>query len=315
MFLVVSHLLMLLPGALFASELIGEPISPIPIDAKLDLQKVALGEKLFNDPRLSKDNTISCASCHKLELGGTDRKQKSAGVNGVLSATNTPTVFNSRFNVAQFWDGRANTLEEQVHGPVTNPDEMASSWAEIIPKLQKDSVLGAAFIKAYPGGFTGQNIADAIVQYEKSLITPNSPFDRYLRGDKAAISSQQKEGYALFKSYGCIACHQGVNVGGNMFQTMGMRANFFSARKIKKADYGLYNVTGDDFDKHAFKVPSLRLVTETPPYFHDGSVARLDEAIRIMGKYQLGSDVSERDVKLIISFLESLVGKYQPLEQ
>ncbi len=295
-----------------------EPIKPIPVSSKLDSRTVALGERLFHDKRLSKDNSISCASCHDLTQGGMDRRLRSVGIGGVIGSTNTPTVFNSGLNFRQFWDGRANSLEEQVNGPIHDGNEMDSSWAEVIAKLSKDADVVAQFNKIYSTGLQAGNVRDAIATFERSLLTPNSRFDKYLRGDKAALSADELKGYQLFKSYGCVSCHQGVNVGGNMFQTFGVMDDYFGKRrKITMADLGRYNVTKNENDKHVFKVPGLRNVVLTAPYFHDGSAKNLNEAVDVMFRYQLGRMATPQDKELIIKFLGTLTGEYrgQSLEQ
>ncbi len=288
-----------------------EPIRPLPESTALNPQKVALGARLFRDPRLSRDNTISCQSCHDLDSNGADNQPRSVGINGHKGATNTPTVFNSSFNFRQFWDGRAGSLEEQIDGPIANPDEMGSSWVEITGKLQKVPDYVRAFASLYPAGITPDNIKDAIATFERSLVVP-APFDRFLSGEQHAISLQAENGYRLFKSYGCIACHQGMNVGGNMFQGFGLFGGYFAERsEIKPANLGRYNVTGREIDRHRFKVPSLRNVAVTAPYLHDGSIETLEETIRIMGRYQLGTALPAEDVGDIIAFLESLTGRYK----
>jgi cytochrome c peroxidase len=292
-----------------AEQLLDEPIRPIPLHVALDADKVRLGDKLFHDPQLSSDGTVSCASCHDLKRGGTDNQARSLGVGGVAGEINAPTVFNSGFNFKQFWDGRAETLEAQIDGPLQHPKEMASSWPETLDKLAQAPAYAAAFQQLYPDGITALNVKDAIATYERSLYTPNAPFDRYLRGDAAALSDDQKEGYRLFKSRGCVSCHQGVGVGGNMFQVFGVMADYFAARgDIVPADLGRFNVTGDDNDRHVFKVPSLRNVALTAPYFHDGSAATLEEAVEVMGNYQLGRPLSAREITLITAFLRTLTG-------
>jgi len=299
-------------GEAAAGSLRDEPIRPIPAAERLDLRKVLLGESLFHENRLSADNSISCASCHALTEAGAEHRPHSVGINQAVGPINAPTVFNARFNVAQFWDGRAATLEEQAAGPVHNPIEMGSNWKEVIGKLNRDEKYVARFAEVYDGEITPERIVDAIATYERSLLTLNSPFDRYLRGDETAISDEVKEGYNLFKSYGCISCHQGVNVGGNMFQKLGTMGDYFADRgNISDVDYGRFNVTGEEEDRYVFKVPSLRLVTKTAPYFHDGTVKTLEKAIKLMAKYQLGRDIEDQDVDLIIRFLESLSGEYQ----
>lgn len=288
-----------------------EPIWPIPIGHRLDENKISLGEALFNDPRLSHDNTIACATCHVLSMGGTDQRVYSLGNSGALGNVNSPTVFNSGLNFRQFWDGRAETLEDQVEGPIHHPAEMGSNWPDILNKLRQDTHYIWQFNKLYPDGIQSHTIKDAIATYERSLITPNSRFDKYLRGDQQAITEEEKAGYALFKSYGCAACHQGKNVGGNMYQTFGITADYFAERGTgNKVDLGRFNVTGDERDRHTFRVPSLRLAVLTPPYLHDGSAATLEEAIGIMGRYQLGREITPGDMTLLIKFLHTLPGEY-----
>lgn len=284
-----------------------EAIRPLQPAANLDPGKVALGRKLFLDPLLSADKTVSCATCHPLGKGGSDNLPVSRGVKGATGTANAPTVYNTSLNLAQFWDGRATTLEEQVNGPLTNPVEMAAVWPETLTRL-RDSPYDHDFRRLYGAPPSEGTVRDAIAQFERSLITGDSPFDRWLAGDDNALSETQKRGYSLFKSYGCAACHQGANVGGNMFQRFGFFGNWFADRgRLTQADLGRFNVTGKASDKYVFKVPSLRLVTLTPPYFHDGSVADLKEAIRLMGRYQLGRDIAEADIDPMVAFLGALV--------
>ena len=289
----------------------GEPISPIPESISLDAKKVALGKRLFDDPRLSKDNTVACASCHGLSKGGVDGLQRSVGIRGQEADINAPTVFNSGFNFKQFWNGRAVSLEDQIDGPTHHPKEMGSSWPEIIAKLSQDEYYASEFARIYGDGIQPNFIKDAIATFERSLITPNSRFDRYLKGDRNALSRDEIEGYHKFKSYGCIACHQGVNVGGNMYERLGIMADYFKDRgNLTPADAGRFSITGNKADMHVFKVPSLRNVALTAPYFHDGSAATLEQAVVTMGKYQLGVFIPPGDVTLIVKFLHTLTGEY-----
>lgn len=289
-----------------------EPILPIPPTIGLNEKKVALGEKLFNNPQLSHDNTISCASCHSLSTGGTDLLVHSIGIKGRVGSINAPTVFNSGFNFKQFWDGRAETLEDQIDGPTHAPGEMGSNWTEIISKLNQSPDYIAAFNELYADGIQSRNVKDAIATFERSLSTPNSRFDKFLRGDNGILTNEEKEGYRLFKSYGCASCHQGINVGGNLFQKFGVMGDYFADRgNVTKADLGRFNVTGDPTDRYVFKVPSLRNVALTPPYFHDGSAARLEEAVAVMGRYQLGRRLSPEEVDRIVRFLKTLSGEYK----
>ncbi len=293
-------------------SVLDEPIKPIPLNHNMDADKVTLGKKLFHDASLSKDGSLSCASCHNLNLGGTDRKRFSTGVHGSMGSINSPTVFNSSLNFRQFWDGRAETLEEQIDGPLINVDEMGITWDEAIDKVKANPEYVSGFEKLYPEGVEKRTIQDAIAVFERSLITPNSRFDQYLRGDEDAINEEEKEGYRLFKAYGCISCHQGVAVGGNMFEQLGSMFDYFEDRgNVTESDYGRFNVTGREEDRYVFKVPSLRNVALTPPYFHDGTAKRLDDAVRVMAKYQLGRSLEDEEVELIVKFLNTLTGEYE----
>lgn len=286
-----------------------EPIRPLPLDVQLDKRKVELGKKLFFDTRLSKDNTVSCASCHDFSRGGADPRPRSVGVRGQLSGVNAPSVFNSSFNFRQFWGGKAVSLEEQVDIVIKLPKVMDTNWDEILGKLRQDSALVGQFSVAYEDGLQSKNVMSAIATFERSLITP-SRFDRYLRGDASAITEDEKRGYQKFKNYGCVACHQGINVGGNMFQVFGVMNDYFKDRgEVKDPDLGRYLVTKKDSDKHVFKVPSLRNVVMTAPYFHDASAPSLDHAIDVMFKYQLGRSAPDEDKRLIAAFLASLTGE------
>ena len=223
---------------------------------------------------------------------------------------NTPTVLNAALNFKQFWNGRAETLEGQIDQVIRNPDEMGSSWEGVVKTVAGDTAYRAAFATAYQGVISKENIANAIASYERTLITPNARFDRYLRGDTTAISAVEKAGYAAFKQYGCIACHQGVNVGGNMFQKFGAMGDYFAKRgNPTPDDLGRYLVTRADRDRHVFKVPSLRNVALTAPYFHDASAKTLDEAVDVMFRYQLGRVASAEDKKSIVLFLGTLTGE------
>lgn len=296
-----------LSAAVQAASL-NEPIQPLP-QVQLDAAKVELGKRLFHDTRLSKDDTVSCASCHGLDKGGTDQAKSSTGIGGAQGPINAPTVLNSGFNFRQFWDGRAETLEDQAAGPVHNPLEMGSNWPEVIGKLSQDKDYPAAFAALYPDGIQGKNITDAIATFERSLVTP-SRFDAFLQGDANAISAEEMKGYENFKKYGCIACHQGTNVGGNMYQYFGVMGNYFKDRgNITQADLGRFNVTGKEEDRYKFKVPSLRNSELTAPYFHDGTAKTLDDAVKVMAKYQLGRIVPEQDRALIVKFLQTLTGQ------
>jgi cytochrome c peroxidase len=269
----------------------------------------ALGQKLFNDKRLSGDGSLACASCHDLKHGGADSRAHSLGFKGQEGRVNALTVYNAALNFAQFWDGRAATLEEQANGPVTDPLEMNASWDQVVAGLQRDPEYARAFGALFPAGLTKDNVKSAIAAYERTLITANSPFDRWLKGDSGALNSLQVEGYRLFKAVGCIACHQGRNVGGNMFQRFGVLRDYFRDKAdVTEADYGRFNVTKNEADRFVFRVPSLRNVEHTAPYFHDGSAKTLEEAVQTMAKYQLGRPLQDQEVAAIVAFLKSLSG-------
>lgn len=291
-----------------------EPVQPITTTFPVNEAKVALGNKLYHDTRLSGDNTVSCASCHALNTGGVDRLPVSTGVKSAQGPINAPTVYNAVFNIHQFWDGRARDLQEQAGGPPMNPLEMAStSWEQISSKLAEDQSLKAEFAAVYPQeGITQNSITDAIAEFEKTLVTPNSRFDLYLKGDEQAITAVEKEGYALFKATKCDTCHVGEAMGGQSFELMGIKKDYFADRgNITEVDHGRYGVTKDPKDMYRFKVPTLRNVELTPPYFHDANAKTLEEAVDKMAVYQVGVKLSEADVGKIAAFLRTLNGEYQ----
>ncbi|MBI3759941.1 MAG: cytochrome-c peroxidase [Deltaproteobacteria bacterium] len=295
-----------------AAALSDEPPQPIPQSLKQDPVRAGIGRLLFHDARLSGNGRVSCASCHDLAKGGVDGLARSSGLRGGLTDVNAPTVFNAALNFKQFWNGRADTLEDQVDQVIQNPVEMGSKWEDVVLKVSQDPKYKSAFTGAYKDGVTKANILNAIATFERTLITPNSRFDRYLRGEAAAISDLEKAGYARFKQYGCVACHQGVNVGGNMFQKFGVMGNYFDKRgNPTQADLGRYLVTKAENDKHVFKVPSLRNVALTAPYFHDASAKTLEEAVDVMFRYQLGRVASREDKESIVKFLHTLTGELE----
>ncbi|WLH69550.1 cytochrome-c peroxidase [Pseudomonas sp. FP2309] len=290
---------------------LNEALKPLPAVPALDAAKVELGRKLFNEPRLSANNTLSCASCHRLATGGADDKPFSLGVDGKPVQINTPSVFNASLNFKQFWDGRAETLEKQIEHVVISPVEMGSDWHTVVRNLTDLPLYQRAFSEAYPDGVTAANVQNALATYERTLLTPNSRFDQYLSGNTDILTIQEKYGYQRFKDYGCIACHQGINIGGNMFQKFGVMGDYFKARGNEvESDLGRYLLTKDEDDRHVFKVPSLRNVAVTAPYFHDASAKTLAEAVDVMFKYQLGRNPSQEDKDLIILFLQTLTGEW-----
>ncbi len=292
-----------------------EPIKPVPIMIEVNEAKAELGRRLFHDPRLSKNDTISCATCHDLSAGGDDGAVVSTGIEGRVGLVNAPTVFNAAFNFKQFWDGRAHTLKDQIDGPLQSRIEMESIWPDVVTKLFQDNDYPRMFQESYPNDteiISRENIKDAIAEFMRSLITPNSRFDQWLRGNTEAISEHEKEGYALFKRYGCVSCHQGAAVGGNMFQVFGVINDYFRKRgNITDADLGRFNVTGNEVDKHAFKVPSLRMAAHTAPYLHDGSAETLRDAVDAMFEFQLGREAPDEDKEAIVAFIKTLAGEYQ----
>ena len=288
-----------------------EPITPIPMGSNLDARKVTLGRRLFYDPLFSRANTIACAHCHDLATGGVDGLQHAIGIPEKEGKINTLTVFNSGFNFRLLWDGRAATLEDQIEFPLPHASEMDSAWPEAIAKLGKSAAYRRDFQAIYQEGIAPQSIKDAIATFERSLTTPNSKFDRFLRGDMHALDSDELAGYQLFKSLGCISCHQGRNVGGNMYEKLGLVEDYFASRgNVQDVDFGRYNVTGNEEDRHEFRVPSLRNVALTAPYFHDASAATLEHAVATMAKYQLGVDLSSEEIARIVKFLGTLTGVY-----
>ena len=297
-----------------AGDRAAEPLRPIAESLPADAAKVALGMALYHDTRLSVDNTVSCASCHGLGTAGVDNKQYSEGVGGQFGGVNAPTVYNAVYNFVQFWDGRAVTLADQAAGPPVNPVEMASpSFDMIVAKLKKDPKMVRAFRECYPEeGITQATITDAIEVFESTLLTPNSPFDKYLYGDEDAISAEAKQGYELFKKYNCATCHVGPNLGGQSYELMGLRADYFADRglPLTEEDNGRFKQTGIERDRHRFKVPGLRNVSLTWPYYHDGTRESLKEAVCGMGTYQSGVELSDAEEDLIVEFLNTLTGEY-----
>ena len=282
-------------------------ITPIPQKIEYNLKKALLGKKLFFDKRLSIDNTISCASCHDLENGGDDGLQVSVGVDGKQGSINAPTVLNAVFNFTQFWDGRAKNLEEQALGPIENPLEMAHDFTILVKNLKKTEYSNK-FKKVYRDGITKKNIANAIAEFEKTLITPNSRFDKFLLGDNNALSAYEKEGFEIFKNKGCVTCHHGVNLGGNHFNRFGAVIN------IESTSLGRFDITKNKDDMYYFKVPTLRNIELTAPYFHNGSEDSLKKAVEMMALIQLGHPAKNEEIEKIVAFLKTLNGKLEVIE-
>ena len=309
----------ILPAAIVASCLVAaavvagappaEPVQPIPPVSPADPAKAGLGKVLFFDQRLSTNNSMSCASCHAFDKGGAWAAVRPVGAGGKEHPFNSPSVFNTAFNFRQLWGGGQESVDGVVEAVVKSPFVFASSWPEVMGKLSADAQLQERFRKAYPAGLTQESVVHAIGEYTRSLTTPNARFDQYLRGKADALTMDERLGWELFKKDGCVACHGGVNVGGNMFQKFGLAGDYFAGREQRSADQGRFNVTKREEDRHVFKVPSLRNVALTAPYFHDGSAATLPDAVKAMYIYQLGRAASPRDVELVVRFLGTLTGE------
>ncbi len=297
--------LALLSGSTVLAIAAEEPIQPIAAAKVGNPALVELGKKLYFDTRLSKSGFISCNSCHNLSLGGTDNLKTSIGDHWQQGPINAPTVLNSTMNLAQFWDGRAKDLKAQAGGPIANPGEMASTHQLAIEVLESIPAYVAEFKAAFGSpGVDIDRVTTAIAAFEETLVTPNSRFDKWLLGDKKAITEQEAKGYALFKDSGCVACHNGPAVGGASFQKMGVVEPYKTDSKAE----GLSGVTGKDADRFNFKVPTLRNVELTYPYFHDGAAATLTDAVDTMGRLQLGKTFSVDENAAIVAFLKTLTG-------
>lgn len=285
---------------------------PLPTQAPTWGPREELGRRLFHETRLSSDGTVSCASCHNLERGGVDGRRVSVGVNGALGKVNAPTVFNAVFNVAQFWDGRAATLAEQAGGPIVNPVEMAARWPDVLQRLEADASYRQAFLAVFgTASPQPQHVTEALAAFERTLITPNSRFDQYLMGVANVLNAQELRGYQRFQDLGCVSCHQGRGIGGNLFQPFGVMLSSADMERWGSSFPGRHAVTGLEHDRGVVKVPSLRNVALTAPYFHDGGVATLEEAVWIMGKAQLGRDLPRQTVDDLAAFLRTLTGQWQ----
>lgn len=297
---------MLTAGWVWADSAAGdEPIQPIAPYKLTQPAKAELGKKLWFDPRLSRSGFISCNSCHNLSMGGSDNLKTSIGHNWQKGPINSPTVLNSSLNLAQFWDGRAKNLQEQAGGPIANPGEMASTHTLAVDVLQSIPQYRQEFARVYGSDKIDINrITDAIAVFEETLVTPNSRFDKWLKGDKKVLTAQELAGYQLFKNSGCVACHNGPAVGGASFQKMGLVTPY----KTDNPAIGRAAVTGKDADRFNLKVPTLRNVELTYPYFHDGAAATLSEAVDTMGKLQLGKQFTRSENANIVAFLKTLTG-------
>lgn len=299
-------------------EFANEPVQPLMDSIPVDPVKVALGFKLYHDTRISADNTVSCATCHPLDKAGVDGLKTSTGIYDQKGGINAPTVYNAALNtVGQFWDGRAKDLQAQAGGPPLDALEMGSNWEQITGKLKEDKDMVKEFAALYPEGITEATITDAIAEFEKTLLTPNCRFDRYLKGDKSALTAEEIKGYELFKTNNCATCHVGVNLGGQSFEYMGIVADYFKDRGTplhNNKDYGYFNLTQDSTDFQRFKTPTLRNVALTAPYLHDGTALTLQDATKSMLKYQTGKEVSDSEIDLIVGFMNTLTGENKHMQ-
>ena len=295
-------------------------LQPIPDSLSTDIRKVTLGRKMYNEARVSLDGTLSCATCHVIDKGGADSRgtRTSEGIYGQFGGINAPTVLNAAFNVEQFWNGRAHNLADQAAGPPVNPVEMGDqTWEQICERLKEDASLVAEFQSIYPEGITQATVTDAIAEYEKTLITPNDRLDQMLKGDENALTEEEKKGLAAFMDNSCAVCHVGKTLGGQSFETLGIYEDYYAAREQSNPDIvyndddkGLAGFTGDTADLHRFKVPGLRNISKTSPYFHDGTQATIEDAVRAMFRFELGvKEAPESDVASISAFLRTLDGE------
>jgi cytochrome c peroxidase len=301
----LATLTMMILGASSTAMAADEPIQPIKPVQSINLGQVDLGKKLYFDPRLSKSGFISCNSCHNLSMGGTDNLKTSIGDHWQQGPINAPTVLNSSLNLAQFWDGRAADLKEQAGGPIANPGEMGFTHELAVGVIESIPEYVAEFKLVFgTDKVTIDEVTQAIAEFEKTLVTPNSRFDQWLLGDTGALTAKELAGYKLFKESGCTACHNGEAVGGNSFQKMGLIEPY----QTKNGAKGLAGVTGKDADRFKFKVPTLRNVEMTYPYFHDGGAGTLTEAVDTMGRLQLGKKFTQEENAQIVAFLKTLTG-------
>lgn len=289
-----------------------QPIEPLPLEEPVNRERATLGEALFEEPLLSGDSKVACADCHHRDHALADPRPLSRAAGRPDSPVNSPTMYNVRYLFKLAWGARFDSLEAHNDALMTNPNVMASSWEGSAKRLAGKPGYRERFQRAFPDGLTPANVRTALLEYERSLVTPNAPFDRYLRGDAGAISERAKSGYGLFKAYGCASCHQGMAVGGNMLQRVGVMRDYFADRgKVTPPDWGHFNSTHLERDRFVFRVPSLRNVALTAPYFHDGTATTLESAVTLMARYQLGRELESDDAELLAEFLRTLTGEYR----
>lgn len=285
------------------------PFAPLPVKLDLDEAKVALGERLFGDPRLSDDGTVACTNCHALDRGGANGEARSSLPTRPPVGINVPSIFNAAFYFRFSWNGRFEDIGEQLDLAMQLPSAMAGTWAKAAAALQADATVVRLFAGVYPEGLTPDSLREAVAVYSLSLVTPNARFDRYLRGE-IALTPEEERGYELFREDGCVSCHQGIAIGGNMFQRFGVMQDYFADRgDLTPGDMGLFTHTKRPEDKFVFRVPSLRNVALTAPYFHDASATTLEQAVVTMARYQLGRTLAQDHTLAIVAFLRTLTGE------
>jgi len=287
----------------------GQPLEPLPIETDVNRPQAELGALLFAEPLLSGDGKVACSTCHLDNHGMADPIKRSHAPGRPESPVNTPSMYNVRYMFKLAWGARFDSFSDHNDALMTNPAVMASSWELAAKHLADQAPYPERFRAVFSDGLTPANVKTALVEYERSLVTPNAPFDQFLRGKADAISAEAKRGYALFKSYGCASCHQGKAVGGNMLQRVGILRDYFADRgDVKPPDFGHFNLTKREKDRFVFRVPSLRNVALTAPYFHDGSAPTLEAAVTAMARYQLGREIEPDDLTLLVAFLQTLTG-------
>lgn len=283
----------------------GEPLAPLSVPASLDPFKARIGQLLFTDPLLSRDQKTACVSCHDLHEGGTLRQPRPKGTDG-SPLLNVPTIFDVANNYLYGWRGRLKSLDQENESMLLDPGMMGSDWSSVLKRIGDSGSYSEQFIRHYGAAPTRESVLDALAEFEESLQQPDSPFDRYLNGDRQALTSLQVTGYGLFKNYGCASCHQGRNVGGNMVEQIGIFHHPKSDAGASWSESWGWKGSAPTLAERTFRVPSLRNVALTSPYFHDGRISDLQNAVSTMGRMQLGRQLSQADTEAIAAFLESL---------